>query len=136
MGATIMDQRLWNGIEAIFHAALERSPQERAAFLADACGGDEKIRREVEQLLEQDTRDSVAIDTPAGERATFLYSTELQTGLRLGPYRITGTLGQAAWDRCTAPRIHGSAGRSQSSCSAPAWRYRQRCGNVSIARRR
>lgn len=35
----------------LYHAALERTPQERAAFLAEVCGGDEALRREVESLL-------------------------------------------------------------------------------------
>jgi hypothetical protein len=36
----------------IFIAALEKSTEaERAAFLADACAGDERLRRRVEALL-------------------------------------------------------------------------------------
>ncbi|HET9528846.1 MAG TPA: protein kinase, partial [Blastocatellia bacterium] len=35
----------------LYHAALEREPDERAAFLESACGGDEELRREVESLL-------------------------------------------------------------------------------------
>ena len=38
--------------EAIFFAALEKgSPQERAIYLAEACGGDTELRGRVEQLL-------------------------------------------------------------------------------------
>jgi serine/threonine protein kinase len=38
--------------ESIFHAALERTdPAERAAFLKDACAGDDRLRRRVEGLL-------------------------------------------------------------------------------------
>jgi len=35
----------------IFTEALKVSVQERAAFLANACGGDEDLRRKVEALL-------------------------------------------------------------------------------------
>ena len=38
-------------IEAIFHAALERAPAERKAFLIEACSGDEELKREVDSLL-------------------------------------------------------------------------------------
>src|SRR4051812_43899553 len=36
----------------VFLAALERAPGDRAAFLAEACGGDVALRREAESLLE------------------------------------------------------------------------------------
>ena len=38
--------------EAIYFAALEkRTPQERAAYLEEACGGNQALRRRVERLL-------------------------------------------------------------------------------------
>jgi len=45
-------------IGSVFDAALEREPAARAAFLAEACGADEALRREVASLIashEQDT---------------------------------------------------------------------------------
>jgi serine/threonine protein kinase len=38
----------------LFHAALEREEGERAAFLKEACAGDEDLRREVEAWLSQE----------------------------------------------------------------------------------
>src|SRR5262245_49711884 len=38
-------------IERLFEAALELEEQNRAAFIEEACGGDESLRREVEALL-------------------------------------------------------------------------------------
>ena len=35
----------------LYHAALTRAPEERSAFLKDACDGDETLRQEVESLL-------------------------------------------------------------------------------------
>src|SRR5688572_15386015 len=35
----------------VFLAALERPAAERAAFIAEACTGDEELRREIESLL-------------------------------------------------------------------------------------
>src|SRR5206468_1490497 len=87
-----MDQRLRAEIDRIFHAALERPVDQRAGFLKEACGGDAELLREVEQLLEHDERPTDTIDSPAAEKAAFLESA-LKTGARLGPYRITGTLG-------------------------------------------
>src|SRR6185436_10170599 len=42
----------WLTLERLYHAALERPAEERAAFLAEACK-DETLRREVLELLEQ-----------------------------------------------------------------------------------
>lgn len=44
----------WQKIDELFEAALECSPQDRAAFLEKACGGDQQLRREVEKLLKID----------------------------------------------------------------------------------
>src|SRR5262245_8950146 len=38
-------------ISELYHAALARTPEERAAFLKDACAGDERLREEIESLL-------------------------------------------------------------------------------------
>ncbi len=41
----------WNEIKDIFHRALEVEPAGREKFLADACQGNDEVRREVESLL-------------------------------------------------------------------------------------
>ena len=38
-------------IEEIYHAALEKPSAERTAFLAEICGSDVQLRREIESLL-------------------------------------------------------------------------------------
>ena len=38
-------------VSQLYHAALSRRVEERAAFLAEACAGDESLRRELESLL-------------------------------------------------------------------------------------
>ena len=40
-----------NQISDLYHRALERAPEERVAFLADACKGDPRLQREIESLL-------------------------------------------------------------------------------------
>ena len=52
----------WSRIKAIFQAAVERPAGERAAFLDDAVGNDEVLRREVESLLAADTADAHDLD--------------------------------------------------------------------------
>src|SRR5437867_12086876 len=43
----------WGTVERLYHAALARPAGERAAFLAEACAGDEALRRDIESLLAQ-----------------------------------------------------------------------------------
>jgi eukaryotic-like serine/threonine-protein kinase len=41
----------WREITEIFHAACERDPARREAFVAEACRDDLTLRREVEAML-------------------------------------------------------------------------------------
>ena len=49
----------WKTIDEIFAAALELEPSARPAFLTQACGSDEGLRREVESLLAHDSPESL-----------------------------------------------------------------------------
>src|SRR5215470_6665521 len=80
-------------IEELYHAARERTAEERAALLAQA---DPELRREIESMLAQPD-DGRFLDRPALENAMELGDstvTVLSTGACLGPYRIEGKLGQ------------------------------------------
>jgi hypothetical protein len=52
----------------IFLAALDRGPAERAAFLEEACGGDETLRRGVETLLRLHAAPRRFLEVPAAEQ--------------------------------------------------------------------
>jgi len=41
-------------ISELFHAAVAKPAAERAAFVNEACGGDERLRRKVDSLLALD----------------------------------------------------------------------------------
>jgi hypothetical protein len=45
----------WARVDALFHAALDRAPDERDRFLHHACGGDTVLVAEVESLLRSDS---------------------------------------------------------------------------------
>jgi serine/threonine protein kinase len=57
-----MKPERWQQIEALFHAAREREPHERPAFLAAACGEDSATRSEVESLLMADEETMKILD--------------------------------------------------------------------------
>lgn len=46
-----MQRERWRTIEELFQAALERRPEDRAAFMDQACAQDGALRHEVESLL-------------------------------------------------------------------------------------
>src|SRR5437773_280746 len=43
----------WQEVERLYHAALAREGDQSAAFLKEACAGDDALRHEVESLLAQ-----------------------------------------------------------------------------------
>jgi serine/threonine protein kinase len=81
-------------IEELYHAARERTGDERAALLALT---DPELRREIESLLAQPGSGDF-LDRPAIQNAPELLDdatvTEISAGLCLGPYRIESKLGE------------------------------------------
>ncbi len=51
----------WRRIEELFHASIELPEEQRAKFLQDACGNDERMRCELESLLAADDEESPLI---------------------------------------------------------------------------
>jgi len=60
-----MASERWRQIEQLYHLALEQNADSRSAFVAQACGGDEALRREVESLLAAAEGDDAYLETPA-----------------------------------------------------------------------
>src|SRR5688572_12668304 len=89
----------WQQIKELFHAALEREPAERSAFLARACADDEELRKEVEVLLAANEQAGSFIEKPALEvEARSLANesdskAESMVGKTIGRYRIISPLG-------------------------------------------
>ena len=55
----------WEQVEEIFNAALDRPIGEREAFLAEACGDDPSLRRQVEYLIDCYEQAGDFIESPA-----------------------------------------------------------------------
>ncbi|MBV8632829.1 MAG: protein kinase, partial [Silvibacterium sp.] len=81
-------------MEELYHAALEKSGEEREALLADS---DPDLRRGVEALLAQGTSGEKVLDRPAWEQAEITMRVQpaarIAPGERLGPYRIEAKVG-------------------------------------------
>jgi non-specific serine/threonine protein kinase len=94
-----MTPERWRQITEIFHAARERDPASREAFVADACRDDPTLRREVDAML-VGLRDAGQFgETPLfasssrPEPAFPLDVIQLTPGSQLGPYQILSLLG-------------------------------------------
>jgi eukaryotic-like serine/threonine-protein kinase len=83
----------WTTVDGLFEAALERPPNERAAFLNDVCAGDEALRREVESLLAHKSSDRDFLDAPALELLKDGARAQSLIGRQFGSHRIVSLLG-------------------------------------------
>src|SRR5215510_15127846 len=96
-----MSPEQWQKIHEVFEAALERPVEDRAAFLAQACVGDEETQRRVEAMLAADAQDDLLMDRPAYQAVnTFASSTprpddsQSFSGEMVGVYRLIKELGR------------------------------------------
>jgi serine/threonine protein kinase/Tol biopolymer transport system component len=85
-------------ITDLLHAALERNASERAAFLREACAGDEALRHHVESLLGYEDAIDGFLERPAVEEVAQLVRDHAEpnvdlAGRRLGVYQIEARIG-------------------------------------------
>src|SRR5262245_50984843 len=85
-------------VAGIFDAAVElATPGQRAAYLDAACGADQQLRAEVEQLLQHDEVAGSFLNRPAGPgliAAVDAPSLSEWPGTVIGPYRLLEVLGE------------------------------------------
>ena len=88
-----MDAADWTEVEAIFGAALELPPPERAALLDARCAGRTALRAEVESLLASHDRAGEFLNGRAGAPADARASSDLR-GRMMGPFRLIEPIGR------------------------------------------
>ncbi len=91
-----MTPERWKRIEELYHAASALPPSERPAFLVEACGQDEGLRRELESFLTESAFDdgffeSAAMGTSPVTAAHI--GAAAMIGRSLGGYRLEALLG-------------------------------------------
>jgi serine/threonine-protein kinase len=91
-----MTREQYQRVKEIFHAASERDPETRAAFIVEACAGDELLLREVESLLDFQSHSENFIEKSAFEVGAKLITDnheEAFKGRRVGHYLLIRELG-------------------------------------------
>ena len=83
-----MRLELWRRAEELFHAALERSPEDRQGFLDEACGDDADLRRQVELLVSNLEQAGSFL-----EKSLLAEASSMPAGTMLGRYRVEQELG-------------------------------------------
>jgi eukaryotic-like serine/threonine-protein kinase len=89
----------WEHVAQLHRAALQYDESRRAAFLQDACAGDEDLRGDVESLLAYEGKAENFMEVPALEMAAKQLAGKQalrmiqRSGTKLGPYEILAPLG-------------------------------------------
>ena len=98
-----INRERWELVSQLYRGSLERQQDQRGAYLAAACAGDDELRLEVESLLAQESKAQSFLEKPAVElaREAAAEGVELPSsptaalglGTTVSHYRVIGKLG-------------------------------------------
>jgi serine/threonine protein kinase/tetratricopeptide (TPR) repeat protein len=83
----------WSRMREVFEAARALPHEARSAYLANTCGGDDGLRREVEALLDSHHRAAGFLEQPAHLTPIPEPVTTHLEGQRIGPYLVHARIG-------------------------------------------
>jgi eukaryotic-like serine/threonine-protein kinase len=89
----------WEQVALLHRAALQQEESRRAAFLHDACAGDEELQSEVESLLAYEGKAESFMEVPALQVVARQFAEKQavnmvqRSGTKVGPYEILAPLG-------------------------------------------
>ena len=99
-----MDSERWKQVDDLLQSVMDRAPEERDAFLRQACAGDETLEREVRSLLTSEEQAGRFLENPALEVAAKALarrqhedaqeSADALIGRTISHYRIVSQLGE------------------------------------------
>ena len=82
----------WSRVKEVFVAVVPLAADARSGFLANACRGDQELRRQVEALLVSHERAASFLESPAQLYEDVSPPRTLE-GARIGPYEIATLIG-------------------------------------------
>jgi serine/threonine protein kinase len=92
-----MTPEQWHRVKEVFEAALGHAPEERSAFVGQACGGDDLLCSEVKSLLSSYEQEKSFMETPAAALAAQSLVKEESAALvgqQLGHYQVVREIGR------------------------------------------
>ena len=99
----------WDELDRLFDEALDRSPEERAAFLDEACEGRPALRQELASLLDAEAASEGFLEQEAVSFAAPAYEPEEGESIaddplaapahRVGPYELKEEIGRGGMSR-------------------------------------
>src|SRR5262245_14495677 len=85
-------------IDSLFCSAIEiEAPDRRAAFLEQACGDDQELKRQVERLLHAHFHGGSILDAPALGPVAALERSFESPGTVIGPYKLLEQIGEGGF---------------------------------------
>src|SRR6266511_6191257 len=102
-----MNPKRWQQASRILETALERNPEQLAAYLDEVCANDAELRREVESLLAASAQAGSLLDSPAIAMAAPLFLNDFrQDGTRAGYWAVQNN--HYAWHRWNGGSLSGA----------------------------
>ena len=84
-----------HNVDSIFWAAVELpSPEQRQAYLDEACSGSPELRGQVDELLAAYPRVERFLEKPAGGAPTIDLPNLERPGTLIGPYKLLQQIGE------------------------------------------
>src|SRR5262249_12655436 len=85
----------WKQIDDLLDLALTKPPDQRAAFLATVCAGDDDLRRELDSLVNHDEFAGTFLEAPPVDVAADLFPEEhgFDEGRIIGNYQVISMIG-------------------------------------------
>jgi eukaryotic-like serine/threonine-protein kinase len=93
----LMNRQHWQQVKQIFQSVLEYPPDQRAAFLDEACADDPALRSEVESLISSyDQADGSFQSVAVNVAAHMILDEQAKSvvGQQIGPYIVTAQIGR------------------------------------------
>src|SRR5574342_291667 len=89
-------------LESIFFTALGMTPAERAAYLSEACAGDDSLRQRVEKMLAAQVDAGSFLEAPpaavvAPAEPTIDQTVTEKVGTQIGPYKLLQQIGEGGF---------------------------------------